>query len=229
MYTDVELVCIVASGLITIVYFLLVPSSSIGACQMPLYPVFAAMHERDIAKVMIAVHCLRNVMTIFTVLAGASLSASVLAAKFATGNQSIAIEMLLVTVLCAVSFVNYCFCANITFYLIFNIALYPNDIATTGVEPEVIDACYETTRRQLRLLGRHMGFGKKAMFLAVPSFFIVVSPMVLLVATIASTFMWYYIDRMFGVQIGSVKVESLTSYHNDQQRFVNQEISDVDN
>jgi hypothetical protein len=227
MYADWEIGCIVFSGVIAVVYFVLVPRSSIGSCQMPLYSVFAAMHERDSGKVMIAVHCLRNIMTIFTVLAGASLSASVLAAKFAAGNQAIAVEMLIVTVLCAVSFINYCFCANITFYLIFNIALYPNDISAAGVEPEVIETSYEDSRRQLRLLGRHMGFGKKAMFLAVPSFFIVVHPAVLLAATIFSTLLWYYIDRMFGVQIGSVKVATLTS-HEEHAQYAPQELSDAD-
>ena len=222
-----EVLCIALSAFIAVVYLCLVRQSSIGACQMPLYSVYAAMHERDSGKVMVAVHCLRNIMTIFTVLAGASLSAAVLAAKFATGNQSIAVPMLVVTVLCATSFINYCFCANITHYLIFNIALYPADIPSAGIEPEVIESCYEDSRRQLHLLGRHMGFGKKAMFLAVPSFFIAVQPVAMLMATIMSTFLWYYIDRIFGVQVGHVNVTTLSNTR-DPPRPEHRDISEHD-
>lgn len=209
-YERWEVVIIFISILLAVIYNLVIRHSEVGEFQGMVAPVWAAIHQQRKSTVSInAIQNLRNIMTISTLLAAAMLSCAVMAARFGA-DTAIAIEMMVVTFLCAASFINFAFCSNITHYLIFNVALYPEDKTDSKQIPRaVVERGWERTNRQLRYLQRHLGWGKKFLFLALPSFFIAMHPVALLVATLASCYVWYYVDRHFGMELGGVRVDEI--------------------
>ena len=209
-YEAWEVIIIAISILLALVYNLRFRSSAIGEFQGLVGPVWAAIHQQRKSTMSInAIQNLRNIMTISTLLAAAMLSCAVMAARFGA-DTSIAIEMMVVTFLCSAAFINFAFCSNITHYLIFNVALYPEDKTDLKQIPrEVVERGWERSNRQMRFLQRHLGWGKKFLFLALPSFFIAMHPVALLVATVASCYVWYYVDRHFGMELGGVRVDDV--------------------
>eukprot|EP00331_Platyophrya_macrostoma_P003793 CAMPEP_0176408962 /NCGR_PEP_ID=MMETSP0127-20121128/2246_1 /TAXON_ID=938130 /ORGANISM="Platyophrya macrostoma, Strain WH" /LENGTH=152 /DNA_ID=CAMNT_0017788313 /DNA_START=184 /DNA_END=642 /DNA_ORIENTATION=+ len=128
-------------------------------------------------------------------------------ATSSAASSAFPLEMLIVTALWAVAFIQFGIAANAAHYLIFNMSLYPPDKTDTKVIPlAAVHDSWERSNRQLTVVGRHVALGERVILIAIPATFIVIHPVALLCATVASCGLWYYADRRFGVRLGNVDV-----------------------
>lgn len=108
----------------------------------------------------------------------------------------------------AAVFVNYGMAGNAIQYLIMNVGLYSED-KVDGIPREVQEHCWARSDRQLGVIARHVEWGERCLFLAIPASFVVLHPAVYLVATLVTLYAWRYFDSSFGVALGKAKIEGL--------------------
>lgn len=209
-YNTWEIVCTsIACALLLLYPLLHRRGSAIGHFQHRVQPLYNAIHDRRKSTNNItAFQNMRNMSTITMQFCMVSLAIAVALARVGSATEDLWSEMMIVVILWALVFMNYGLAGNAVQYLILNVGLYSED-KVEGIPREVLEHSWARSNRQLAVISRHVEWGERCLFWAVPASFILLHPVLFLLSTLVTLYAWRYFDTRFGIAIGNAKVEGI--------------------
>ncbi len=150
---------------------------------------------------------MRNIMATATLFAAATISFALLCVTVGSKITNVvhSVEMMILTVMFMVSFVHFAICCRVTHHITFFIALYPDDVSLPPLAGSVREEDEDRrlnrikTRQLASLCNRHMNMGKRMLFIAFPTVFIVVNPVALPVSLTFAAAAGWYMDDLLGM------------------------------
>jgi uncharacterized membrane protein len=210
-YATWEIVCASIACALLLLYPLAVNrrGSAIGHFQHRVHPLYNAIHDqRKSTNNITAFQNMRNLSSITTQFCMVSLTIAVALGRVGSTNEDLWSEMMIVVILWSLVFINYGLAGNAVQYLILNVGLYSED-KVEGIPREVLEHSWARSNRQLAVISRHVEWGERSLFWAIPASFILLHPVLFLIVTVVTLYAWRYFDTRFGVALGNAKVEGI--------------------
>ena len=218
-YDIVDWIMIGISAFIIIGYHIVFRKSKIQQHQDSIWIPWADIMERTYKNSITAVQMLRNIMRINAFLGSTTITGATLLVSLREDGLVPAIEMSVVAGMYIISFINFGLCCRFIHHLTLLISLYPMDLNLEGDEEikKYSEANKRRVRELLTLLSRHNAIGREVLLIAIPVTFVIFSRIALLVATVTSAIVWYYMDTKFGTVLGGRTVPELDEMLNKEK------------